>query len=129
MTTSFDMIQRERKALAFIQASIETRGFAPSFAEIQNYIGVGSKSTVAVIVAALEAQGKITRNKHQRRGIAIVSDNPEQCLPADLQVRLRKHCAMTGDTTLAVMIDAITEHLDETEPGIERHNEMQARAQ
>lgn len=129
MTTSFDAIHRERKVLSFIQASIESLGFAPTFAEIQSHIGAGSRSTVAQIVSALEAQGKIIRNAHQRRGIVIAGEGPERCLPSDLQARLRKHCASTGDSTLAVMIDAITEHLDETEPGIARHLDMQARAQ
>lgn len=116
MTTSFDMIQRERKALAFIRSYREQYGKSPSFSELQDHLHLKSKASVSRVISALQAQGHISRSPNKRRGVTITSGVSLDWLIPPVRARLEAHCAKHGDDITAVLIDAVVLHLDSFEP-------------
>lgn len=67
---------RQGEVLNFIRAYHAERGFAPSFAEIAEGVGLGSKSGVSRIVDGLVERGYIGRMAHQARSIVVLGVQP-----------------------------------------------------
>lgn len=110
---------QQNAALKFIERySIEHDGTPPSYHEIASAIGLKSKSGVLRIVNGLEARGLIRRRDHQARSIVVLKpsvDRPGFSLPSDLVTRLNRYCASHDENAAAVVIDAVTLHLDSIE--------------
>ena len=71
------MTLHQKRCLDFIIAFWKERGYAPSFTEIQDFLGAKSKSTVASVVHQLERRGFIKRIPHSSRSITVVNqDHP-----------------------------------------------------
>lgn len=65
--------RRQREVLDFIQEFTEDRGYAPSYREIANYLGVTSVATVADHIDRLEAKGLLEKGaKHLSRSTLAV---------------------------------------------------------
>lgn len=65
---------RAAKLLEFLRTQIRAHGFAPSYQEIAVHLGLGSKSSVAPIVAELERMGKIRMVNRRPFGIELIPD-------------------------------------------------------
>jgi len=65
---------KQAKTLAFIGAYVrENDGVSPTFAEIMEAVGIGSKGEVHRMVSALEVRGHIRRLYHRARAIEVLS--------------------------------------------------------
>ncbi len=62
----------ERRVHQFIARHIELCGEPPTFGEIQETLGIASKSTVAKALSSLSAHGLIKREPRSRRGITLL---------------------------------------------------------
>jgi len=62
----------QREVHDFLARYQSLNGRAPTFEEIQRYLGLRSKGSVAYAVDALEAQGAVRRSSRRHRGIEIV---------------------------------------------------------
>lgn len=52
---------RRRQVLALVKDTIATKGQAPSYGEISTALGIGTRTEVRRIVAALETLGQVRR--------------------------------------------------------------------
>jgi repressor LexA len=59
--------------LGFIKAFVRENGYAPSYEEIQDAVGLSSKSHVDYYLAALEREGKIRRRPRTPRGLRLTN--------------------------------------------------------
>ncbi|EAP88634.1 LexA repressor [Oceanicaulis alexandrii HTCC2633] len=75
--TPFALTPRQRQVLDALIAAIDSTGVTPSFQEIADEIGLGSKSGVARIMDALEQRGWIQRLPNFARAIRILR-RPEE---------------------------------------------------
>lgn len=75
---------READLLAFLKSHSVGTGLMPSFREMQDALGLKSKSGVHRLVEGLEQRGRIRRLKHHARAIEILDKEP-----VDLRAALR----------------------------------------
>lgn len=66
------LTHRQHEAHSFICEQISRTGVAPSFAELQSYLGVSSKSVVHAIMCKLEDRGYVRRLKHRARAVEVL---------------------------------------------------------
>ena len=66
------LTKRQRDALAFIRQSSVKRGYAPSYDEIAEALGIKSKSNVHVLVTGLVERGHLVRVPNAKRSLAVV---------------------------------------------------------
>ncbi len=71
--TRMGLTWRQRKVLAVIRSSIDTRGYPPSLREIGNEVGLTSPSSVAHQLAALERKGYLRRDPNRPRALEVIS--------------------------------------------------------
>lgn len=64
---------RQYDLLGYIRESVEVRGFAPSYKEMQTALGLASKAGIHRMVVALEERGHIQRLPGRARSIFLVS--------------------------------------------------------
>ncbi|MEP7272178.1 MAG: transcriptional repressor LexA [Acidobacteriota bacterium] len=62
----------ERRVHEFIARHIELHGESPTYGEIQNSVGIASKSTVAKALSSLSEHGLIRKEPRSRRGIVVL---------------------------------------------------------
>lgn len=67
----YGMTRKMKLCLDFIAGYIDRHGIAPSFVEIQQGLGLKSKSGVHRLVVALEQRGYLIRDEKRARAIAI----------------------------------------------------------
>lgn len=65
---------RQKQAYDFIRSFIDKEGYGPSYQEIQEGLGLGSKSGVHRLVEGLEQRGLIVRRPRLKRSIALKPD-------------------------------------------------------
>lgn len=65
---------RQKQAYDFIRSFIDKEGYGPSYQEIKEGLGLGSKSGVHRLVEGLEQRGLIGRLPGMRRSIALKPD-------------------------------------------------------
>ena len=65
---------RQKQAYDFIRSFIDKEGYGPSYQEIQEALGLNSKSGVHRLVEGLEQRGLIVRRPGLRRSIALKFD-------------------------------------------------------
>ncbi len=93
---------RQRKVLAMIRSSIDTRGYPPSLREIGQAVGLTSPSSVAYQLAALERKGYLRRDPHRPRALEVVApdtpyDKPGYRRPGELTPSLEDIPAGSDD--------------------------------
>jgi SOS-response transcriptional repressor LexA len=76
------MTRQQKRLLNFISEYILTKGWAPSYDEMKDALGLKSKSNIAALLNALEEQGRIRRETDRARAIEIVRG---LSIPVDLQ--------------------------------------------
>jgi len=81
--------------LVFLRNHSLANDFSPSFHEMQEALGLSSKSSVFRLLEALEERGKIKRFRNRARSI-ILLDQP--ALTADLEQRVNDYCRRIGIT-------------------------------
>lgn len=65
------MTEGERKVLDFVRDRIEATGLAPTVQEIQQHLGLRSKSAVFQRISGLVRQGLLERQRSRSRGLAL----------------------------------------------------------
>lgn len=63
---------RQRRVLAVIRRSVETRGYPPSVREIGESVGLNSPSSVAHQLKVLEAKGLLRRDPNRPRAMEVL---------------------------------------------------------
>lgn len=110
------LTQQQAKALQFIRAYFaENDGVAPSYADIMAHLNLRSRSNVSRLVKGLSKRGAIRHHPNLSRAIELVDASSTFALPADLAQRLQRYCTHCGESASAVVIDAVTLHLDQVE--------------
>ncbi len=110
---------QQNAAFKFIERYIiEHDGTPPSYDEIADALNLKAKSGVSRLIAGLEARGFIKRHGAMARSIEIVKPTSRRrqfSLPDDLCTRLDRYSAAHGENAAAVVIGAVTLHLDSVE--------------
>jgi repressor LexA len=72
---------RQRQVYDYVSRCIETKGQAPTIAELQAHFGLKSPSTVHHLLSGLEREGLIRRMPNIARGVEIANPDPadSQC--------------------------------------------------
>jgi len=71
---TIQITSRQSNILAFIRASIERGGEAPTLEEIGTGLGIGQVSSVLKHLRSLEAKGRLTIEPNRPRGIRLVRE-------------------------------------------------------
>lgn len=71
---TIQLTSRQSNVLAFIRASIERDGEAPTLEEIGASLGIGQVSSVQKHLRSLEAKGRLTIEPNRPRGIRLVRE-------------------------------------------------------
>ena len=65
------MTPKQFALLGFIREYTEKNGYAPSFDEMKDFMGLKSKSGIHRLLKELEGQSILTRQPHQTRGVIL----------------------------------------------------------
>lgn len=81
---SMSLTAKQAELLAYIEThTTENKGVAPSFQEMQDALGLKSKSGVHRLITALEERRRIIRRHNRARAIEVISqDAPPANVPA-----------------------------------------------
>jgi SOS-response transcriptional repressor LexA len=82
-----------------------THGVAPSFAEMQKELGIGSKSNVYRLLSCLEERGVIRRLPNRSRAIEIVKDGERDLLVPKLRMALDRIVALSFGATTSPLLE------------------------
>jgi SOS-response transcriptional repressor LexA len=85
---SYAMTRQQKRCYDFIAYRLRETGVPPSFQEMNDALGLRSKSGVHRLITALEERGKIVRLPNRARSITIADDNLFLRLPAELNSQL-----------------------------------------
>ncbi|MFD0852327.1 hypothetical protein ACFQ07_08840, partial [Actinomadura adrarensis] len=72
-----DLTLRQREVLAVIRESVERRGYAPSYREIGDAVGLASTSSVSYQVAALVRKGLLRQAPSRQRALQVIGVPPD----------------------------------------------------
>lgn len=90
------LTQKQRELLDYIQVFEGINGYCPSYREMQDGVGLHSKSGVHRLIDALEMRGYITRLHGKNRAIKII-DYPDQSSLAKISdASLLEECSRRG---------------------------------
>ena len=94
----YGMTRRQRDLLTFITQYFFEHGYAPSFQEMADNVGLRSKSGIHRLVHALHERGKIRCLPNRVRTIEPVFDQVLQLrLPVEIDVMLRERAKEHGE--------------------------------
>lgn len=85
---SYPLTRQQKACYDFIAARMAETGVSPSFQEMNDHLGLHSKSGIHRIILALIERGKIVRLPNRARSITLADDNLFLRLPAELTTRL-----------------------------------------
>lgn len=77
MPKAYDMDKMGAELRTFIADYVSENGFPPTFREMQEYLSVGSTSTIHHIVARMVHNGTVTMVGGKSRTIRLVSDGED----------------------------------------------------
>jgi repressor LexA len=112
---SHGLTRRQRRVLAEIRHSVETRGYPPSVREIGEAVGLNSPSSVAHQLKVLEAKGFLRRDPNRPRAMEVldpdlgevdVTDSGETA-PAAVMVPLVGQIAAGGPILAEQAVEAV----------------------
>ncbi|MGO3934731.1 LexA family protein [Rhodopseudomonas pseudopalustris] len=106
MSAAAGLTPRMRDCLAAIEAYIAEQKCSPSIEDLRIQLGLSSKGRVSVIVQALQQRGHISFQPRLSRTITLTPRAPGK-LPDDIEAKLRRYCASTGDDPGDVVVDAV----------------------
>lgn len=66
------LTEHAAKTLSFVQGFIDTNGWSPSYQEISQALGFGSKATVARTVNSLIERGYLAKRPEMKRSITVL---------------------------------------------------------
>jgi SOS-response transcriptional repressor LexA len=118
--TRFNLTERQAECFRTVERLIAA-GQSPTSREIAKAMGISSPGRVHVLLVALQERGWITFIPKKQRSITIVPGFPAAdalTLPADIEERLRTHCAATGENPSDVLADAVTLFFDDAEGSV-----------
>ena len=99
---------RQKEILEFIEEFRHRRGLAPTHREICEHFGFSSYGTAYKHLKLLQQKGFLKRDRHQRRGLEVVSDIEKESVAGKELPFLGRIAAgrpieaVTGEETLAV---------------------------
>jgi len=67
------LTHQQEKALIYIISTIDTKGYPPTFAEIERELGYKNPGSISRLLQGLEKKGYISRKKHIPRGIRLTA--------------------------------------------------------
>ena len=76
--------QRAERILAFIELTLDERGFPPTVREIAEAVGLASTSAVHHHLTKLEQDGKLTKDATRSRALSLTSREHETAIRAPL---------------------------------------------
>lgn len=68
------LTKRQHEALLFLREYIARHGTSPTFEEIQNHLGLASKSGIKRIIVGLEERGFIHQLPNRARAIRVIGE-------------------------------------------------------
>lgn len=74
---------RQRRVLDVIRATVEARGYPPSFREIGDAVGLTSTSSVAHQLSVLQTKGYLRRDPHRPRAVEVIPAPPRFTVAAE----------------------------------------------
>ena len=75
------MTRQQHALLNFIACYISRTGYSPSYQEMQDALGLASKSSVARLVEALRRRGLVSREHHGARSVRLSTTGNVHILP------------------------------------------------
>ena len=69
--TVYNLTRRQHDLMAYIESYIQQAGFAPSYQEMADHLGLASKSGVHRLIQGLEERGHISRLPDRARSITL----------------------------------------------------------
>ena len=72
------MTERQKMVLDFIQTFIKMKGFAPSYNEIAQGLGMRSKSNIHRLVHVLRERGLLQVKPHMIRSLKVVDNTVKE---------------------------------------------------
>jgi repressor LexA len=78
---SYGLTTKQRRLLSFITAYTDAHGTPPSYAEMQQHMGLASKSGVSRLMKSLEARGHLRWIKHHSRSLEVLHRPPAVSAP------------------------------------------------
>jgi repressor LexA len=81
------LTERQRDVLAYIEATLDERGIAPTLREISERFGFASTASAQKHIALLERKGYLRREKHQKRGL-VLARRPPSGGPTEVELPL-----------------------------------------
>ena len=72
------MTERQKLVLDFIQTFVKVRGYAPSYSEIAQGLGMKSKSNIHRLVHVLEERGLLQIKPHMVRSLKVVDNSVKE---------------------------------------------------
>jgi len=81
------LTEQMQRLYFFISSEIIRTGLSPSFAEMAEYMGTGSKSSIHRLVGALEDRGLIHRLNRRARAITLLDQKEKEARELIKQAR------------------------------------------
>jgi SOS-response transcriptional repressor LexA len=112
---------RQRDCFKAIERHIALCGHSPTSRELAKVMGLKNHSAAYNLLVALQERGWIRFLPRKTRSITIVRDDPAPAgyvLPAELDAKLRAHCAAVDDDPADVVADAVAMFFDDAEGSV-----------
>lgn len=128
------LTKRQADCLDAIRSYIDKHGFSPSYSDLCRLLGCKSKSTVTRLLERLQERGYVQCTPNRGRSLRLTTPCRVSHPPPftgegnhaqhggggapptpDLQARLARYCAESGEADRDVIADAVLLHLDEIE--------------
>lgn len=108
---SYSTTRQQKQLYDYIVSYLNEKGYSPSFDEMNDAMGLRSKSGIHRMVVALEERGKITRLHGRARSIVIADDNIFLRLPVELQISLNDYALASGVSMNEIITRAIVREI------------------
>jgi SOS-response transcriptional repressor LexA len=110
------LTESQLKVFDFVAEFIRDRRRPPTLQEIATGLGHKSRSKVHETLVKLRAVGLVDWENNRKATLRIVDRASEVvAIPSGLRSRVAAHCAVTGESVDAFIVDAVTLHLDHAE--------------
>lgn len=113
---SYSTTRQQKHLYDFIVSYTREKGYSPSFDEMNDAMGLRSKSGVHRMVVALEERGKIARLRGRARSIVIADDNIFLRLPIELKAQLDEFALACGLSREEIITRSIARTITEALP-------------
>lgn len=105
------LTERQKECLAFIKKTIAKNGVPPSFQEINDALGLASKSGVTRLIDALAERGFVRRIYNRARSLEVIDpkakQNPLSFLHPDVRAVVEHTASISSTRPETLMADVI----------------------